>query len=45
MREVRDTGELRSIRIGDREADPCLKIDSDERILDVVCSLTMEFWA
>ncbi|KAI0146282.1 alcohol oxidase [Xylariaceae sp. FL1272] len=44
MREVWDTPELRSIRVGTSEAYPGLDATTDEQILDVVRSSLMTVW-
>lgn len=44
MREVWDTPELRSIRVGDGEAYPGLDKSTDEEILDVIRSSAMTVW-
>ncbi|KAK7183471.1 hypothetical protein DPSP01_010576 [Paraphaeosphaeria sporulosa] len=44
MREVWDTPELRSIRVGDKEAFPGLDKQTDQEILDVIRSSLMTVW-
>ncbi|EAT76545.1 hypothetical protein HBH56_228350 [Parastagonospora nodorum] len=44
MREVWDTPELRSIRVGSEEAFPGLDKQTDEQILDVIRSSLMTVW-
>ncbi|KAG9253032.1 uncharacterized protein F5Z01DRAFT_624520 [Emericellopsis atlantica] len=44
MREVWDTPELRSIRVGDKEDYPGLENQTDEEILNVVRSSLMTVW-
>lgn len=44
MRQVWDTPELRSIRVGDEEAFPGLENQTDEQILEVIRSSLMTVW-